>query len=288
VNQELARVAVQQNLATIDLSSASDSITRQLVINLLPFEWWSLLDDLRVKTTIVNGQIHELEMFSTMGNGFTFELESLLFYAVTRVVCWRSGVKGRISVFGDDIIAPTAIVRRLKRVFDYLGFQMNPKKTHSTGYFRESCGKHYYRGFDVTPFYIRRAVSTLPDLISLLNKVLEWDGRGWGCFTTPELVSFHRKWSKLVPRRLYGGIDPSDPTALVTGDLPRHRLVPITRECPFQQEPALSLWFLDRKHAGLEGLCIDPRREVGYRTQPIITLGDRTTWNPYLIEETTK
>jgi len=287
-NQELAKVAVKEKLATIDLSSASDSISRQLVINLLPFEWWSLLDDLRVKSTYIGDDFHELEMFSTMGNGFTFELESLLFYAIVRVVCWRSGVKGRISVYGDDIIAPTACVKRLKRVFDYLGFKMNPKKTHSTGLFRESCGKHYYGGFDVTPFYIRREVSTLPDLISLLNKVLEWDGRTWGCFTTFELTAFHRKWSKLVPRRLHGGIEPSDPTALVTGDLPRHRLVPRTRTVRFQQEAGLSLWFLDKRHAERQALSIAPSIEVSYRTRPIVTLGNRTTWTPYLIEETTQ
>ena len=87
-------------LATVDLSAASDSVTKQLVILLLPFEWWSLLDDLRVKTTLVDGQIHVLEMFSSMGNGFTFELESLLFYAITRVVCRLNGFRGRISVYG--------------------------------------------------------------------------------------------------------------------------------------------------------------------------------------------
>jgi hypothetical protein len=253
VNQNLARVAVSKKLATIDLSSASDTITKQLVINLLPFEWWSLLDDLRVKSTTMKEQneLHKLEMFSSMGNGFTFELESLLFYAITRVVCWKSGIRGRISVFGDDIIAPVAVVKRLQRVFSFLGFTMNPKKTHFTGLFRESCGKHYYGGLDISPFYIRRRISTLPDLISLLNKFLEWDGRGWGFLQTPEAIRFHRKWSAFVPVILHGGLDPEDPSALVTGGVPRHRLIVKTRKRkPAKLElPRLHLWHLTKDSA---------------------------------------
>jgi hypothetical protein len=286
-----------------------------LIINLLPFEWWSLLDDLRVKTTILpDGTLHELEMFSTMGNGFTFELESLLFYAITRVVCERSGIKGRISVYGDDIIAPVAVVRRLQRVFDYFGFTMNSKKTHSSGLFRESCGKHYYGGFDVSPFYIRREVQTLPDLINILNQVLEWDGRGWGFFLTPALARFHRKWAAYVPARLRGGISTNDPTALVTGDSPRHRLVPIMKRIKRPDEDAsLTLWLLTKnqfgpsrtspwggldwwserlpielRQSGSTALSVDPRRITGFRTKPLTSRGARTTWVPYLIEETLK
>jgi hypothetical protein len=255
-----------------------------------------------------------MEMFSTMGNGFTFELESLLFYAITRVVCERSGIKGRISVYGDDIIAPSAVVRRLKRVFHYFGFTMNPKKTHFTGLFRESCGKHYHGGFDVSPFYIRREVRELPDLINLLNQVLEWDGRGWGCLMSPTLLAFHRKWAAFVPRRLHGGIDTNDPSALVTGDLPRHRLVPIMKEVKRPSEDAsLNLWLLTmnqinprdplvsvddwwREYLPTEprmgeigfALTLDPRRVTGFRTKPIKHRGARTTWVPYLLEETTK
>lgn len=228
-NQKLAKDAVRLGLATIDLSSASDSITRSVVFNSLPFEWYSLLDDLRVKETLINDEVHTLQMFSSMGNGFTFELESLIFYAVTKVVARRLAIRGTISVFGDDIIAPCAMVPALTCVFGYLGFILNPKKTHSKGLLRESCGAHYHNGFDVSPFYIRREVATIVDLINHLNHVLEWDGRRWGCFMHPDLARFHLKWSRWIPKRLHGGLSTSDPTALVTGDDPRFRLVPVKR-----------------------------------------------------------
>lgn len=51
-NQGLAATAWRDKQATIDLSSASDTISTQLVIEMLPFEWFSLLDDLRVKSTL--------------------------------------------------------------------------------------------------------------------------------------------------------------------------------------------------------------------------------------------
>lgn len=282
VNQELARKAYASKLATVDLSAASDSVTRQLVILLLPFEWWSLLDDLRVKSTLIDGVSHELEMFSSMGNGFTFELESLLFYAITRAVLKLSGIRGRVSVYGDDIICPQQAVGRLRRVLALFGFTMNSKKTHASGPFRESCGKHFHRGIDVTPFYIRKAVETVPELINLLNHLLEWDGRGWGFFLNEEPYRFWLKYRSYVPSSLWGGVEPEDPMCLVTGCKPRNRLVPRTRKIGFQQEAGLTLWLLRRRHLNTP-VQVDPRRELYYREVANITAGVRTTWTPHLL-----
>jgi hypothetical protein len=287
-NQDYACVGPFFGLATVDLSSASDSISKQLVFDMLPFEWWSLLDDLRVKSTIiedpsVGGSIsHEMEMFSSMGNGFTFELESLLFYAITRVVCWKSGVRGTISVYGDDIIAPSKIVPRLKQLFHFIGFTVNAKKSYWRSPFRESCGKHYHNGFEVTPFYIRREILSLMDLILHLNHILEWDGRGWGFFTTPDLAAFHFKWSKYVPARLHGGIDPTDPGALVTGDSPRHRLVPVTKRVKHNDESSQLHWFMMKESTDLP-ISVDPRQDIGWTTQPVVSRGERSPWTPYQI-----
>lgn len=283
INRDLARDAVRLGLATVDLSSASDSITRQLAICLLPFEWWSLLDDLRVHSTVIDGEVHELEMFSSMGNGFTFELESLLFYAITRVVAEISGNRGRISVYGDDIIVPASVVPRLSRVFHWFGFRMNPSKTHYRGLFRESCGGHFYGGFDITPFYIRRPVRTLPDLINHLNALLEWDARGWGGFLSELSYRFWSRWSQKVPRILWGGLHPEDPTALVTGHRPRRRLVLRTRDLDIPQAAGLSLWLWKCDVSGdleREPFDIDPRLEAYAMAEPLESLGEQSPWSP--------
>ena len=293
-NQELARVAVKQHLATIDLSSASDSITTQLVYMLLPWDWFCLLDDLRVHRVVIEKDIHELEMFSSMGNGFTFELETLIFWALTRSVCYLSSVHGQISVYGDDIIAPSAIVRRLKRVFSYVGFTTNAKKTFYRGPYRESCGKHYHNGYDVSPFYIREEITTVDQLILTLNQLLEWDGRGYGFFISEEPSRFHKRWSTFVSPHLYGGLEPVGPNALCTGHTPRWRLQPDTRSVrythkrsgkylkeSFPEDAAYLLWHLvrDRVHDVFE---IDPSLVIGLKVARHRTYGAVTSWRPYI------
>ena len=286
-NQRLAKEAVDRGLATIDLSSASDSITHQLVLNCIPFDWYSLLDDLRVRSTLIEGSSHELEMFSSMGNGFTFELESLLFYAITRVALQLSGLKGIVSVYGDDIIAPSVVVPRLRRLLSFLGFKMNPKKTNYRGSFRESCGSHWYNGFDIKPFYVRRPVDTLPDLINILNRMFMWDSHGeCDFFFTPALAELHRKYSRFVPSVLYGGTSAEDPHALVTGHRPRKRLVPLTKDIEITEDleqPALNLWHLVKSRNPNEIVEVKPRRDIAFKVRRNVGSFGTVTTNPYLI-----
>lgn len=146
-NRELAREgSISGELATLDLSSASDSISTELVFQLLPIVWFSALNSLRSPVTVIDKDVHVNEMFSSMGNGFTFELESLLFYAIARTVAYFRGVSGVISVYGDDIIAPTSIAQDIAWVLNYLGFEVNTKKSFWSGPFRESCGGHFING----------------------------------------------------------------------------------------------------------------------------------------------
>jgi hypothetical protein len=291
INQSLARDALDLGLATLDLSSASDSISRQLVIELLPFEWWSLLDRVRVKSTLVDGQIHELEMFSSMGNGFTFELESLIFYALTRAVAYKSKVKGRISIYGDDIICSSRLGARLARVFHWFGFKVNAKKSNWTGLFRESCGKHYYDRREVTPFYVREPIRRISDVIRLLNRLLVWSADDWKAILDPEIALFHRKWAEsVVPKDLWGGQDPERISALVTGDAPRQRLFWRRKPSTRFEEGAYLHW-LTATRCRLTGaeyigepLVLDPSREGRAVMRPPSAWSERTTWTPYLYD----
>lgn len=140
--------------ATIDLKSASDTVSKELVKQLLPYEWFELLDQLRSpKGRIGKGDWFEYEKFSSMGNGFTFELETLIFYALSSAVVDDLGCKGRVLVYGDDIVVPTQAYAKVCEVLQYCGFTVNPEKSFAEGYFRESCGGHYWEGKDVTPLY---------------------------------------------------------------------------------------------------------------------------------------
>lgn len=154
------RGSIDGTLATIDLSSASDTVSRELVWQLLPFDWASLLDQFRTGTIEYNGKVVELEKFSSMGNSFTFELETLIFFALTYGTCYHLGIDTEdISVYGDDIIAPVECVALLKSVLEYSGFAVNSAKSFTSGPFRESCGADYLHGRDIRPFYLREKIS---------------------------------------------------------------------------------------------------------------------------------
>lgn len=149
VNRELARRAYSERLATIDLSSASDTVSSELVWLLLPFDWASLLDVARTEYALVEGEEVRLEKFSSMGNGYTFELETIIFWALARA-CSQVAV-----AFGDDIIVEQQSAPLLIRTLEFLGFSVNEKKSFLAGDFFESCGADYWRGRNVRPLYFR-------------------------------------------------------------------------------------------------------------------------------------
>lgn len=235
-NRSLARSAsITQDLATIDLSSASDSVTSGLVELLLPEIWFATLDTVRSPTTLIDGVEHKNEMFSSMGNGFTFELESLLFWALTKATAYFRGVSGVISVYGDDIIAPSALVEDLMWVLDYFGFSVNSEKSFWTGSFRESCGGHYDNGYDITPFYLRAPIMHLTDVIHMANSIRLWgsNDEGYGGIiydTDSSEVYLLWNWLKsMVPKRFWGGREYGDKTRLVTPHRGKDRLVAVTK-----------------------------------------------------------
>lgn len=169
-NQALARSgSLTGSLATVDLSSASDTISRELVNELLPMEWSFLLGTLRTGQVTYRGQLISLEKFSSMGNAFTFELESLIFWALSSAVLESMNLPtGWLAVYGDDIVLPTEAVDNLRQVFQSVGFSVNESKTHARGPFRESCGKDYFLGTDIRPYYQKVLVSGMT-LFSLHN-----------------------------------------------------------------------------------------------------------------------
>jgi len=87
-NQLLAmKGSTDGSLATIDLSSASDTVAYAFVADLLPEPWFTALEQCRTPSGLLpSGEIIQYQKFSSMGNGYTFELESLLFWALAKAV----------------------------------------------------------------------------------------------------------------------------------------------------------------------------------------------------------
>ncbi len=182
VNQRLAREgSVTNRLATLDLSAASDSISRSLVEDLLPPDWFQALEQARSKQAVLpNGDIHVFEKFSTMGNGFTFELQSLIFWALCLSAVELLGLSGEsVKAYGDDLVVPVDGYNIVRHVLLLCGFVVNESKSYGDGPFRESCGKHYFQGTDVSPFYIRKPIDHVTRVYWLGNKFRSWCTRHW-------------------------------------------------------------------------------------------------------------
>jgi len=195
INMEAARFgSVTDELATLDLSDASDSLGLPMLEWALPEPFMRLLRLLRSPQGNLSGEQLELHMVSTMGNGFTFPLETLVFSCVV-VACIKSfGVKpvrpyitrpalltpqqrlGYWGVFGDDIICHKLVALRVIRLLGLLGFLVNSDKSFVEGVFRESCGRDYYNGHDVRGVYIKR-LDTPESRYVAINGLNVWSGK---------------------------------------------------------------------------------------------------------------
>jgi hypothetical protein len=165
IHRRMARESsVTREYCTLDLSNASDTVCIELVRLLLPDAWFQELNSLRSPFTQVDGRWHKLEKFSSMGNGFTFELETLIFAALCAAMLRREGRPGRLGedlfVFGDDIILPDEFYSTVEPILRYCGFSLNREKSfHGDTPFRESCGGDYFDGHDVRSFFMKDLVN---------------------------------------------------------------------------------------------------------------------------------
>jgi len=158
-NRSLAKFgSVTDLVSTIDLKNASDTISYMVVLNLLPLPWFNLLESVRSSEITYKGRVFELERFSSMGNSYTFELESLIFYSLLfacELEVFGNFREDLVSVYGDDIICRRETFDLLTEVLDFFGFEVNSSKSFKSGPFRESCGADYFWGSDIRPFYLK-------------------------------------------------------------------------------------------------------------------------------------
>lgn len=181
-NQSLASFARALGLATLDLEAASDSVSREIVKFLLPPDWFEVLDELRSPWVQMDSGWVRLEKFSSMGNGFTFELESLIFWALASAasdICQRTTV----GVYGDDIIVHQDVAPLLIETLTTAGFSLNKEKSFVSGEFFESCGRHYFGDQDVTPIYQKEVPRDGAQAARLGNRLLRYAAR-LGCHVT--------------------------------------------------------------------------------------------------------
>jgi hypothetical protein len=174
-NQEMARLgSIDGSFATLDLSSASDTISKALLKYLLTPDWFNLLIRLASPVGQLDSEEIRYNKISSMGNGFTFALESAVFSAaVFAVQRHRFGkiLPHTSSVYGDDIIVTTEICEEVIDLLTKMGFTINQEKSFVSGPFRESCGSDWYQGVNVRPVYLKQQPSNVKDLYVIYNSL---------------------------------------------------------------------------------------------------------------------
>lgn len=187
-NQQLARIGSRKNgrFSTIDLTSASDSISISLCEFLLPASVMNWLKRCRSpKTILPDGSVIELHMIASMGNAFCFPLQTLIFSSLVIAAYRMLGLKahrpsrshlGNFGVFGDDIVVRSDAYDFVCRLLSLCGFDVNHEKSYKIGPFRESCGADYFEGTNVRGVYLKD-FNDVASCYSAINRLLRWSAR---------------------------------------------------------------------------------------------------------------
>lgn len=178
-NRYLSRVGSKSGLfSTIDLKAASDSISLGVCKALLPEDWYTFLCQLRAPKGVLSddtSQVIEYEKMSSMGNGYTFALESAIFAALVYAAYKEDGIKPDFSqncaVFGDDLIVTSEQTDSVIRALNLAGFTTNGDKTFSNGPVRESCGADWFNGLPIRPVFLSKPPKTVQDLYVDYNRI---------------------------------------------------------------------------------------------------------------------
>lgn len=206
-NRALAQLgSLTGEFGTIDLSSASDSMSLRLVREFFPRQVSSWFELTRSPLAVLpDGTEVELHMVSSMGNAFTFPLQTLFFASLVYGAYRVKDLKfdrpfgqslGNFAVFGDDIIVLSEAYGLVSRLLSICGFSVNVDKSFNEGLFRESCGRDFYNGYDVRGVYIKHLLD-VNDVYSAINRLNYWSAKH--CIPLPSIIQYLLKGTRLLP-----------------------------------------------------------------------------------------
>jgi len=198
-NQRMAREgSLSGSLATLDLSEASDRVSKQRVSDLLvnfPELHGRVMSCRSFRAAVLDEVIH-LNKFASMGSALCFPVEAMVF-----LTCVFHGIEQnlnrhltstdverlsrKVRIYGDDIIVPVEHVHTVISSLELFGAKVNERKSFWNGKFRESCGKEYYDGHDVSIVRARQVFPTsrqdatqIISMVSLRNQM--YYAGNWG------------------------------------------------------------------------------------------------------------
>jgi hypothetical protein len=172
INQELAISSSSTGqLATIDLSDASDRVPHDLAMEMFrsnPALREAIEACRSTRAELPDGTVlGPLRKFASMGSALCFPIEAMYFYTICVVALLKENnlpvtfrncfqVSRNVYVYGDDIIVPSTNAMTILEYLRKYNCKVNVNKTFVSGSFRESCGIDAYLGEPVTPVYVRK------------------------------------------------------------------------------------------------------------------------------------
>lgn len=280
---------------TIDLRNASGSICRELPYDCLPRSWWIALNSCRSPSWHYRGKTTRYHGFVSMGNGFCFPLETLIFAAICNAAHEYCASRPDFMVYGDDIVVRQSEALVVLELLRRYGFAANPDKTFLFGPFRESCGTDWHGGVDVRPVYLDDDLAKLEHRIRAHNAFVRLGSPQWAPWLAshvannlPSFVShFVRPWADETDEAIDGRFHMMHPAKSLHWDK--------TIQCPAWY----GLMFIPKRdksieghsrfatalyHAALKGsdseMPFAERRETLVRVARFSHSGSRSTWEP--------
>lgn len=224
-NQLLAQEgSLTGSLATLDLSEASDRVSSKLVRALMrncPLSEKAVFACRSERASVPGEGVISLSKFASMGSALCFPFEAMVFLTIIFLgIEKEQGYQftkkselfpflGRVRVYGDDLIIPVEYVHTVVDLLEHFGARVGRSKSFWNGKFRESCGKEYYHGHDVSIVKVRRLfpsqrqqVAELVSLIELRNQMYQfgnWVTVKWLDGKIEEIVLYYPKIEPTSP-----------------------------------------------------------------------------------------
>ena len=221
-NQLLAQKGSSDGtLATLDLSEASDRVSSKLVRSLMhrhPLSRKAVFACRSERASVPGHGVISLSKFASMGSALCFPFEAMVFLTIVFLGIEREqghrftkkselmDFLGEVRIYGDDIVVPVDYVHTVVDLLEHFGARVGLNKSFWNGSFRESCGKEYYDGHDVSIVKVRRVfpsrrqqVAETVSLVSLRNQLYQfgnWETVKWLDGWIPDLL---RYFPKILP-----------------------------------------------------------------------------------------
>jgi hypothetical protein len=168
--------------------------------------WFGYLMALRSPVGDFEGNDLAYSKISSMGNGFTFAVESLVFTAIVYGVYKHYLGEFRhqhFAVYGDDIIVRSEVANMLVYYLKLIGFTVNRDKSFFTGFVRESCGTDWLKGHLIRPVFIDTPIDSLAALYSVRNRIRRKLEVDWHILDS-KTVSLIDKWVPASYNKIVG------------------------------------------------------------------------------------